>query len=177
MKVLVVYASRYGATQGIAETVGAVLRQQGLETDILPVSGAPQPAGYDAVVIGSASYFFQWMKPAVQYVRGNQAVLARIPVWLFSSGPLGTNRLDGQGRDLLQVTEPKQIAEFRGSIHPRTHQGFFGAMDHSKLGCLHRLMRKLPVNRDDALFPEGDFRDWDQIKGWASGIAAALQVS
>ncbi len=30
MRVLIVYASRYGATQGIAERVAAILRQQGL---------------------------------------------------------------------------------------------------------------------------------------------------
>lgn len=85
-------------------------------------------------------------------------MLAERPVWLFSSGPLGTKATDDQGRDLLTVTEPKEIADFREAINPRGHQVFFGALDAKKLGFLHRLMFNLPANRDRKLFPDGDSR-------------------
>jgi menaquinone-dependent protoporphyrinogen oxidase len=58
MRVLIVYASRYGSTQGIAERIAATLRRQGVETTVTPVHDAGDPAGYDAVVIGSAAYYF-----------------------------------------------------------------------------------------------------------------------
>jgi menaquinone-dependent protoporphyrinogen IX oxidase len=35
--ILVTYASKYGATKEIAEKIGAVLRQAGLQVDVLPV--------------------------------------------------------------------------------------------------------------------------------------------
>ncbi len=176
MQVLVAYASRYGATQGIAERIAATLRREGLKVKVQAAQQADDPASYDAAVIGSALYFFHWMKHARKFVRRNSDALAKRPVWLFSSGPLGSQAKDAQGRDLRVVTEPKELAEFKNTIRPRDHRVFFGAMDHSKLGFAHRLLLKLPVNRDNALFPEGDFRDWNEIEAWASSIAHALKA-
>ena len=176
MRVLIIHASRYGSTQGIAERIAATLGQREVETTVKPVRDAGNPADYDAVVIGSATYYVHWMKRAAQFVRQNRAALAATPVWLFSSGPLGTKMTDDQGRDVRAVTEPKEIAEFREMIHPRDHRVFFGAMNPGKLGLLHRLMFNLPANRDGALFPEGDFRDWNDIDAWAGKIADELKA-
>jgi menaquinone-dependent protoporphyrinogen oxidase len=104
-------------------------------------------------------------------------VLAARAVWLFSSGPLGRKNTDEQGRDVREVTEPKEVAEFREAIHPRDHRVFFGALDRDKLGFTHRLMLRLPVNRNNAIFPLGDFRDWNDIDAWAEKIAQALKAS
>jgi len=176
MRVLIVHASRYGSTQGIAERIAATLGQLGVETTVKPVRDAGNPADYDAIVIGSAAYYFHWMKNAASYVQRNRAVLADKPVWLFSSGPLGTKMTDDQGRDVCAVTEPKEIAEFREMIHPRDHRVFFGAMQPKKLGLFHRLIFNLPANRDNALFPVGDFRDWNDIDAWAGKIAGELKA-
>ncbi|MGD0788311.1 MAG: flavodoxin domain-containing protein [Terracidiphilus sp.] len=176
MRVLVAYASRYGATQGIAERIAATLRRQGIEATVESAQQAPDPASYDAAVIGSATYYFRWMNTAAKFVRRNVDSLAKLPVWLFSVGPLGTKEKDDQGRDLCAVLEPREIAEFRLSVKPRDHRVFFGVMDASKLGFLHRLICKLPANRDNALFPQGDFRNWAAIEDWAGGIAEALKA-
>jgi menaquinone-dependent protoporphyrinogen oxidase len=177
MRVLVVYASRYGATQEIAERIAATLRQQSLDATVQSAKRADDPVSYDAAVIGSAAYYFHWMKPATEFVRRNCDALTRRPVWLFSSGPLGTETKDAQGRDVLAVTEPKEIAEFRKIIRPKGHRVFFGALDPSKLGFTHRLLLKLPANRDNALFPVGDFRDWNEVEGWANSIAKTLKIA
>jgi menaquinone-dependent protoporphyrinogen oxidase len=177
MRVLVVYASRYGATQEIAKRIAATLREQGLEAMVQPANHADDPADYDAAVIGSAAYYFHWMKSAAAFVRRNRDTLTSRPVWLFSSGPLGTEAKDTQGRDVRAVTEPKEIAEFRETIRPKDHRVFFGALDPSKLGFAHRLLMKLPANRENALFPVGDFRDWNDVEAWANRIAQALKAS
>lgn len=177
MRVLIVYASRYGATKGIAERIAAVLRREGVEAEVQPAQDADDPIGYDAVVIGSASYFFHWMKDSTSFVRNNLDVLAMRPVWLFSSGPLGLKANDAQGRDLRIVTLPKEIAEFNDTISPRDHRVFFGAMNPDKLSFAHRFIFKLPMNRNNAIFPVGDFRDWDDIESWAATIARELNTS
>jgi menaquinone-dependent protoporphyrinogen oxidase len=176
MKFLVVYASRYGATQGIAQRIATALREQGLEVDLQQAKTAAPPNSYDGVVIGSAAYFFHWMKPATNYVRRNRKALAQMPVWLFSSGALGFHPGAAETRDPHYRQEAKEIAEFRQNIQPRDHRVFFGAMDHGKLNLFHRLLRKLPMNKNDALFPAGDFRDWSEIDAWAGSIAQALQA-
>jgi len=175
MRVLLVHASRYGSTQGIAERIAATLCRQGFETTVQPAKRADDPSAYDAVVIGSAAYYFHWMKDATKFVRRYRHVLANRPVWLFSSGPLGTDLTDAQGRDVRVATEPKEIAEFKQIIQPRDHRVFFGALDGSKLGFAHGLVLKF-AKRAKAPLPEGDFRDWGDIEAWASSIAQALKV-
>ena len=170
MAVLVVYASKHGATREIAERVAQTISTAGQQAQARPVTAAGDLTGYDAFVVGSAVYMGRWQKEAVEFVRCNRTVLAGHPVWLFSSGPLGTESADAQGRDLTAAAEPKELAELTEAIHPRGHRVFFGALDPGKLGLRDRALRKLPAAR--AIMPEGDFRDWDQIEAWARGIAA-----
>lgn len=49
MRVLVTYATKYGATAEIAEKIGEVLRQEGLDTDVIPVKQVQDLASYTAV--------------------------------------------------------------------------------------------------------------------------------
>ena len=176
MKVLVVYESVYGATQGIAERIASTLEQQGLQVKVRAARQADPPENYDAVIIGSAEYFFHWMKGATKFIRSYTAVLVKKPVWLFSSGPLGWEPNDAQGRDLRTLIEPKEIAEFRESIHPREHRVFFGAMHPGKLGFVHKMIYKVPDDNGKPMFPSGDFRDWNDIDTWTREIAQELNV-
>ena len=169
MSVLVVYASKHGATQEIAERVAQTMAAAGQQAQARPVTAAGALTGYDAFVVGSAVYMGHWQKEATEFVRRNRAVLAGHPVWLFSSGPLGTEPVDAQGRDLTVAAEPRELAEFTQAIHPRGHRVFFGVLDPGRLGLGERALRKLPAGR--ALLSEGDFRHWAQIEAWARGIA------
>lgn len=172
MTVLVTYASKHGATQAIAEHIAKSLAAAGREAEVRPVAAVRGLSGYDAVVIGSATYMAHWRKEATQFVERNRAVLADKPVWLFSSGPLGTKSTDEQGRDLRETAEPKEIPGFADAIAPRGHHVFFGALDPHKLTIAERSLRKLPAGK--AIMPEGDFRDWAEVETWAHGIARAL---
>jgi menaquinone-dependent protoporphyrinogen oxidase len=175
MRVLVTYASHYGATKEIAERIAATLVHEGLDVSACTVKEAGNPQTYDAAIIGSASYFFHWMRPARAFVRRNRHALAQRPVWLFSSGPLGTKKTDAKGCDLYAVCEPREIAEFRKCIRPRDHKVFFGSMSPQRLGFFHRIFRNLPAVRSSDLLPDGDFRSWDEIEEWACQIAGELQ--
>ncbi len=174
MSILVAYASKHGATAGIAERIAERLRAAGLEAEARPVKEVRDPAPYDAFVIGGATYMFHWMKEATAFVRRNRALLATRPAWLFSVGPLGPDALDEKGQDPRVVGAPKEIPELRAAIHARDHQVFFGAFDRrmKAVGLTERLVMMMPAAR--AAFPEGDFRDWAEIEAWADGIAVEL---
>ena len=171
-KVLVAYSSRYSSTKGIASYIAECLRGYGNEVDVKEVDSVRNPEDYDAYVIGSAIYTFHWLKSAREFVLRNRRILIRKPVWLFSSGPLGFEAKNARGRDLRDVSGPQEIGELREAVNPRTHKVFFGALDGSKLGFSHRLMRKMPAAREG--LPEGDFRDWTEIGSWAKEIAKQL---
>jgi menaquinone-dependent protoporphyrinogen oxidase len=165
-RVLVAYATKYGATAGIAEKIGQVLREAGFAVDVKAAGQAGDPAAYQAVVLGSAVYIGKWRKEAAQYLRDNEQALAQRPVWLFNSGPLGQGNAAEQAGDL---GFPKGLRPIADRINVRDVAVFFGAVDLEKLNSLERWMFK------NVKSPIGDFRDWDAITAWAAGIAAALK--
>ena len=171
MRVLVAYASKHGSTQGIADRIGEDLRQDGHEVDVRPAGQAEHPEEYDAVVVGSAAYAGHWVKDASSFVKKNKETLSHKPLWLFSSGPLGTDKVDKEGHDVVEASYPKEAKEF-ALLNPRDHHVFFGALHFDELGFTGRMLRKMPATRE--AIPEGDFRDWDDIDRWAHDIGRQL---
>lgn len=171
MRVLVAYSSKYGATRGIADRIGERLTELGHEVDIERCRDVEYPEGFDAFVIGSAAYMGRWRKEARKFVRRNGDLLAGRPTWLFSSGPLGTDRVDKEGNDVLTAAQPKEFAEFAERIGPRGTMVFFGALDLDKLRGPDRIIDWMPATPE---LPAGDFRDWDAIDAWTDQVHAHL---
>jgi menaquinone-dependent protoporphyrinogen oxidase len=165
-KVLVAYATKYGATAEIAEKVGQVLSQAGLRTDVLPADRVSDLSPYKAVVLGSAVYVGRWRKEAATFLKANEKVLAERPVWLFSSGPTGEG-------DPVELTKgwrfPGALPPLADRIQPRDIALFHGAADVKRLNLIERWMIK------NVKAPFGDFRDWDAITSWATVIADDLK--
>ncbi|GAB4537305.1 MAG: flavodoxin domain-containing protein [Anaerolineae bacterium] len=165
-RVLVAYASRYGATAEIAEKIGQVLREVGLQADVLPVDRVSDLTAYQAVVLGSAVYIGKWRKEAVKFLQANEAALAEKRVWLFSSGPTG----EGDPLELVQGWRfPGKLQPIADRIAPRDIAVFHGALDVNNLNFIEKWMVK------NVKAPVGDFRDWGAITSWATGIAAVLE--
>lgn len=165
-KILVAYATQYGATAEIAEKIGQVLRAAGLQADVLPVDRVRDLAPYRAVVLGSGVYIGQWRKPAAQFLKAHAQALAERPVWFFSSGPTGA----GDPSEEAQGWRfPKGLQPLADQIQPRDIALFHGALDASKLNFIEKWMLK------NVKAPLGDFRDWDAITVWATAIAEALK--
>lgn len=158
MRILVAYASRHGSTRGIAEHIAAGLRGSGNEVDAASVDQVADVQTYDGFVIGSAVYYGAWMKEATAFVAANASWLVRRPVWLFSSGPVGT----------AAPTDPKDIVALGETINPRGHRIFYGALDRRELSIGERIV----VGAVKA--PDGDFRDWKAIEAWTGEIAGEL---
>lgn len=174
MNVLVAYATRHGATAGIAERIVATLRDAHVPAEARPASEVTDLGPYDAVVIGGAAYLFHWLKDATRFARRHRAALLDRPVWLFSSGPLGTDLVDDEGRDVREVCRPKEFEELTALLRPRGERVFFGAWDPDApaAGVGERMLRLMPASK--AALPAGDFRDWPAIDAWAAEIATTL---
>src|SRR5690349_8630590 len=81
--ILVTYASRAGATAGVAQAIGQTLAESGTPVDVRPMDEVTDLSPYRAVVAGSAIQDRQWLPEALQFVRTNQATLARRPFAAF----------------------------------------------------------------------------------------------
>ena len=166
MRVLVIHASQFGATKGIAERIAEVLARRGLRAEAYPVTELSNLSGANAVVLGSAVHAGHWLDDATRFVYRHQDELWQVPVWLFSSGPLGDRAVAAPQAD------PKEVGAFRVLVEPRGHVVFAGAYDRETADFSHSgLIERAVVSR---MMPEGDWRDWDAIDTWAEGIATAL---
>jgi menaquinone-dependent protoporphyrinogen oxidase len=176
MPVLVAYATRHGATRGIAERIAERLRSRGLDAEARAAAEVKDAARYDAYIVGGAAYMFHWLGDATAFVEHNHKLLADRPTWLFSSGPIGTDLVDKQGRDVFEASVPNEFAKLRDLVHPRGEKVLFGALDPGAkaIGMAEHLMRLMPAARN--ALPKGDFRDWPAIDAWADEIAAGLRV-
>lgn len=174
MKIVVACASRHGATAGIAERIADTLPANRHEARAVPVDQVEDLAGFDAAVIGASAYMFHWLKQALRFVEQHRQQPQEMPVWLFSSGPVGTDTVDKAGQDVLQATRPKEFDELIATVRARGDRVFFGAYDPDAdpIGFGERITRAIPAARN--AMPAGDFRDWAAIDAWAEEIAAEL---
>lgn len=162
MTILVTAASRHGSTREIAETIAAELRAQALIVDVREPDTVDSLDGYDAVILGSAVYAGRWLSAADDFAKRHRTRLAALPVWLFSSGPIG----DGPHPhgDLAGLDE------LRAMLGAREHVIFTGKLETTDLNLAERLIARV------VHAPSGDFRNWDAIRRWASAIGTALQT-
>ena len=172
MRALVVYASKYGATAGIAERIAATMTAAGVEATAVPAGEVTTVPEDGAVVLGSAVYLGAWLKPAKVFVARQHDALVQRPVWLFSSGPLPGAAVPDQVGEGSPASDPKGIQELVDDLGARGHVVFDGKLDPAQLKGRDRLIRMTPAGK--GLLPEVDGRDWDAIDSWARAIVAEL---
>ena len=147
MRVLVAVASKHGATEEIAATIGRALDVRGLDVDVRTVDDVAGLAPYEAVVLGSAVYMGKWLEPARAFAEEHADELAVRSTWLFSSGPLGSPPRPEPDRAV-------QLDAIVAKTGAREHRIFVGKLDKRRLNLGMRAV----VHAVHA--PYGDFRDW-----------------
>jgi menaquinone-dependent protoporphyrinogen oxidase len=162
MRVLVAAASRHGSTAEIATKLAEVLAAAGIETDVRPPAEVVSVTPYDGVVLGSGVYAGRWLASAREFVDREAAGLCARRVWLFSSGPVGD--------PAKPAAEPVDVDAIRKRTKALDHRVFGGKLDRQILGFGERAI-VLAVHA-----AEGDFRSWEAVSEWASGIATTLQA-
>ena len=164
MRVLVAAGSRHDGTREIAEAIANGLTRRGVEAEARGVDQIADLAGFDAVVVGSAIYMGRWLKTAREFVSEHEVELSSLPVWLFSSGPLGPPD------HLIPAGESADAEQLIDLVRARGHRVFAGRLERASVGFAERAAAKA------VHAPEGDCRDWDAIDGFAGEIASQLTL-
>ncbi len=158
-RILLAYATKYGSTQEVAETIATTLREAGPEVDIQPMREVKSLDDYAAVVLGAAIYGGRWHPEAHLFLSQHQATLEQRPVAIFALGPLSASAAAGQ-KSRRQLD--KDLEKYPW-LKPVTEAMFAGKYDPSQLSFFERLL------------PASDHRDWDAIRAWATALPAQLQ--
>lgn len=84
-RILVIYATHYGQTRKIAETLARDLRDHGFTVELANVASKlpPTPQGFDGVVIGSRIELGHHAAEVVTYVRAHREALLTVPTAFF----------------------------------------------------------------------------------------------
>ena len=160
--ILLAYATRFGSTQRVAESVGASLRIAGFQVDIRPIHEVEGLDGYEAVVLGAAIYNARWHPEAHRFLSEHQKALALRPVAIFALGPLSTSE-EAMQRSRGQLD--KELEKYPW-LKPASVEVFIGKIDRAKMGFFDRLTS--PATTDPM--------DWEAIRLWAEALPKRLKV-
>lgn len=164
-RVLVVYASKYGSTGGVADAIGKELCSKDVASDVVLIKNADNIRSYQGAIIGSAIYMGKWMSEAIDFVKENRDVLCNVPVAYFLVGMTLAKNPEKRA-EVLSYVDPilKDVPE----IKPVGIGTFAGAMDYNNLSWINKKILRSKGT------PEGDFRDWNAIRSWAMDIKRTL---
>jgi menaquinone-dependent protoporphyrinogen oxidase len=165
-KILIAYASRYGATREIAEAVARAVREEGFEVDVRPAGTVADVSLYAGVVVGAPLYAGHLLKDMPKFVERHAKVLKAKPVAAFVSGSsLGNPEPD----DLKSAN--KAFEGVKSQIPLRDVAYFGGRFDPSRIPVVRFFVRLGGKDRVK------DNRNWDLIRAWGRGIPALLGLA
>jgi menaquinone-dependent protoporphyrinogen oxidase len=164
-RVLVAYGSKHGATAEIAEHIGTILREEGHDAVVAPAGTSPDPAAFDAVVLGSAVYAARWRRDARAFLERLGPQNGGFPVWLFSSGPGADDTPDPANKWM----HPAKVRAAGERLGARDQVVFGGRVPPEPGNFVERAMlKKTPEDKRDA-------RDFGAVAAWARSIASELR--
>ncbi len=167
-KILVTYASRNGATAGVAEAIGRTLAEGGVPVEVQRMQEVTDLAPYRAVVAGSAIHAGEWLPEAMQFVHDHQAELRSKPFAAFLVC-MTMSMPNPQYREHVATW----LEPVRRMVRPVSEGLFAGALHLDKIPSLGDRV-KFWLSIKMGVWSEGDHRDWNAIRAWADSIRPLL---
>lgn len=173
-KILIVYGTRYGSTTEVVQDMSETAGKLGVQVDVVNLEKGvsfPEPEGYDLVIIGSGIRAGQWKKEPLDFIEQKLESLANTKVALFV--------VSGYAGNPDKVAEAQ--AEYLDSI-PEKYPGLSpfstaligGVFEFKKYNLVIRALVKNIVKSQmppgEELPEKIDFRNWDMIHDWITGL-------
>ena len=180
MKSLIVYGTRYGTAAEIAEEVGKVIENEGIEVDLMDSRGIKNYdiPSYDMVIVGSGIKIGKWTKGSLKFLEDNKTSLKDRKVALFvtcGAANMKETMVEGQEKYLDEVA-------FKYLSNKPVATGLFGSVydPNASHGLMYKLATKFMIKKE--LDKQGidtskrlDYRNWDEIRAWALNLANMLK--
>ena len=181
MKVLIVYATRYGATAGTSEEIAKILHEEGFEARVVNAKEekVKDISEYGLVVVGSGIQMGKWTSEADGFLNRFDKELGQKKLALFVSSMKTVSEREGKTDDLTasrKAALDDKVAKY--DLHPIAMGFFGGVVNYNKMNFLfRRTMGFLKPQLEKDGFKEVrpgvyDLRNWDEIRSWARELAA-----
>jgi menaquinone-dependent protoporphyrinogen oxidase len=172
-RILIAYASSFGQTRKIANTLAAELRSRGHEVELADALLAMPPPveDYDCIVIGSRVQLGLHARPLLEYVIDNRNELHAIPSYLF---------VVSMAAAAVRSADPKgYVAKLLALTHwqPRTAVALAGGLPYRSYGVVLRVVMKLIsrfAGHSTDASRDHEYTDWAQVRQLAARIARDL---
>jgi menaquinone-dependent protoporphyrinogen oxidase len=162
--VLVGYATQYGSTKEVAESIAKTLRETGLEVELQPLNKVRTLDNCGAVVLGAPLLMFHWHKDALNFLSRHRKSLENKPVAVFALGPTHEPHDDAEWKSSQEQLD-KELAKFPW-LKPAAIKLFGGKYDPALL--------RFPLNLMAGKAPVSDISDWEAIRAWAGVLKAVF---
>jgi len=183
-KILIVYGTRFGSTEGISEKIADMLKEKEMEVNIFNLKTTlkkeiPAFDRYGSILIGTGIKMGQWTKEVREFVTEKKDELNSFqnPKGFFVSSGYAA---DPDMYEKVKIEYTKYVLD-RIGVKIDYFDAFGGLMDFtnsSKMSWLDKRILKSVAKNDPKIDPNGwnDLRDWKQIKNFALGLIDLLQV-
>jgi menaquinone-dependent protoporphyrinogen oxidase len=185
MRTLIVYGTRYGATEGNAEEIAKVLRANSFDVKVVDAKKEKikDISDFELVIVGSGMRMFRWVKEPENFIKKFQKELQQKHIAIFvSSGAQLLHEFDGE-KQAMEDAWQKYLVDKTAKYHLETISMaiFGGVWDYDKMGFFFkRTMEPMKEKLIEAGFTESspgvyDSRNWDKIREWTTDLIQKLE--
>jgi menaquinone-dependent protoporphyrinogen IX oxidase len=185
-KALIVYGTRYGATEMTSEEIADVFRQEGLDVKVVNLKDekVKDISEYELVIVGSGIQIHRWTKEPEKFLQKFLKELAKKKVALFvccgSTEPLDdkTDKAESIKNARTKYLEEK-VAKY--NLQPIALGLFGGVYNYNKVPWLFgKFMGAIKPQLEEAGVPQtepglDDTRDITAIRSWAKELAQQVR--
>jgi menaquinone-dependent protoporphyrinogen IX oxidase len=186
VKALIVYGTRYGATEMTSEEIADVFRQERLDVKVVNLKNdkVKDIAEYELVTVGSGIQINKWTKEPEKFLKKFQKELAGKKVALFvccgSTQPLDdkTDKAESIEKARTRYLEEKAA---KCHLQPVALGLFGGVYNYNRVPWLFgKFMQAIKPQLEEAGVPQTepglyDTRDLNAIRSWAKEVAGTVK--
>jgi menaquinone-dependent protoporphyrinogen IX oxidase len=185
MKALIVYGTRYGATEGTATEIAKVLQDAKIDVSVVNAKEGrvKDISEYGFVIVGSGMALGNWAGETEAFVKKFQKILESKKVALFISS---LNPVEGKAGKSDRAARTRKVGLddkiLKYHLHPIMTGLFGGVIDFTKMNFITRKTMELGYKSQlqQGSFKEvepgvWDLRDWEEIRSWAKELAKQAQ--
>lgn len=181
--VLIAYGTRFGCTEEVSQKIANTLKEKGINSHLVNLKKTkkkewPPLDKFDGVLVGSSIKINRWTKEPKTFLKDHKDELTEKPLGIFVCCASAVT-----DPDYAKKTYLEGVMEETG-VKADVYDAFGGVLDlseSSQMGFMDKKMLKMAakgMQEEKGITIDenarNDFRDWDQIRGFAEQFAALV---